>query len=206
MTKRYLTRLTFRMLSAFGVVLLMLSLDGCAIAPRFVGTTQVAMTKPIIFSSIYVYSFLDIRSKELGPKMITEIQRQLEVGLKNHGVVSEQHWFENDPVASEIASTGGSERIPVREVITRNAAAERKYGARYRLIVFPIQTTTGGDWAFYDFRWTVEDTITQRVVWSTTSQGKHMNWIMTDENSSQRAKVVVDGVISEMVNSGLLMK
>lgn len=137
--------------------------------------------------------------------MMTEIERQLGEGLKARGVESQQHWFERDPIASEFARTSySSERVPVREVIHYNQAQERAFGARYRLIAFPADTMTAGAWLHYDFNWLLEDANTQQVIWSTTSRSKHMNWVKNDEDSAERAKVLVDALLREMTSSGLL--
>ncbi|HET6231099.1 MAG TPA: hypothetical protein VFE05_13580 [Longimicrobiaceae bacterium] len=183
---------------------LTLAAGGCAMAPKFVGTTSLAGSPPVSVPSVYVYSFLDLRAADLGPRMIGGVEQQLASALRSHGVESEQHRFSEDPISAEFARVHGTERIPVREVIARNAADEGRFAAPYRLIIFPMQTTQSGSWYYYDFRWTLQDAKTQRVVWSTTSRGRHLNWMRSDENSTKRAQVIVDGVIGEMVSSGLL--
>ena len=180
----------------------MLLLTGCAISPDFTGTTQPITS--VQLDKLYIYSFLDVRANELGSTMMTEIERQLGEGLKVHGVESQQHWFERDPIASEFArSSYSSERVPVHEVIHNNAQQERAFGARYRLIAFPANTLAAGAWRHYDFNWVLEDSGTGQLVWSTTSRSKHMNWVKNDEDSAERAKVLVDAVLEEMASSGL---
>lgn len=182
-----------------GVALLLM---GCAITPDFTGTTQPTTT--VQLDKLYIYSFLDVRANELGPTLMTEIERQLGDGLKAHGVESQQHWFERDPIAAEFARTSyASERVPVREVIYYNQRQERAFGARYRLIAFPANTLAAGAWRHYDFNWALEDSNTQQVIWSTTSRSKHLNWVKNDEDSAERAKVLVDALLQEMESSGL---
>jgi len=178
--------------------------QGCAFAPSFSGTTVSSGIEPASLSRLYVYSFLDLRGDELGSSMMNEISRQLAAELQTRGITTEQHWFKNDPIAAEFARVRGTERIPVREVIAGNQEAERRFGSDYRLIIFPSNTVESGAWYYYDFRWAIEDTRTQRAVWSTTSRGKHMNWVSSNENAGARARLIVNGLISEMTRSGLL--
>lgn len=182
--------------------------QGCTFAPAFTGTTVPSGVEPASLSRLYVYSFLDLRGDQLGQTMIAEISRQLATEMDSRGIKIEQHWFKNDPIAGELARVQGTERsterIPVREVIVRNQEKERQFGSDYRLIVFPSYTLSAGAWYHYDFRWAIEDARTQRVVWSTTSRGKHMNWVSGDENAAARARVIVQGLIGEMTRSGLL--
>jgi len=178
--------------------------EGCAFAPSFSGTTVPSGIKPASLSRLYVYSFLDIRGNELGSTMMNELSRQLAAELQTRGIATEQHWFKNDPIGAEFARVRGTARIPVREVIVRNQEAERRFGSDYRLIAFPSNTVESGAWYSYDFQWVIEDTRTQRVVWSTTSHSKHMTWVSSNENAGARARVIVNGLISEMTRSGLL--
>lgn len=117
-------------------------LAGCATAPTFIDTT--APGEPTKVDKVYIYSFVDLRSTDLGSEFMVEIEKQLGEGFRALGVEPQQHWFRRDPIFLEMAvtlATGySSARIPVREVIARNAPSEQAFGAKYRLVVFiPFQ-------------------------------------------------------------------
>lgn len=183
-----------------------LALQGCAVAPSFHDTRMPGA--PVTFSRLYIYSFLDIADAALGPSLRRELSQQLAAGLESRGVSSEQHSFANTPVAGEFARVRNQEEhvesIPVGRVILQNAANERRFGAEYRLIAFPTQTRVVGSGRTYDIRWEIQDVRGARTVWTTTSRSRHTNWISTDENAAERARVIVDGLLSEMTSSGLL--
>jgi hypothetical protein len=179
---------------------LSIGLGACVYPTSMSFTETTRPSTPVTLSRLYVYSFLDLRVDELGSALMSEISRQLAAGLESCGVASEQHWFRDDPIAGQFARLRGSEVVPVRRVITQNRATERAYGSDYRLIVFPVQTTVEPGWIQYDFRWTLEDTRTNRIVWSTTSRGRHAR----GEDSEELAKDIVDGLITQMDVSGLL--
>jgi hypothetical protein len=103
-----------------------------------------------------------------------------------------------------LSAESSSEHILVGQVILQNAANERQFGSEQRLFAFPLQTTVAGAWRHYDIRWTIQNTRTGQVVWSTISRSSHMNWIRTDENSTRRARVIVEGLVSQMAASGLV--
>jgi hypothetical protein len=50
----------------------------------------------------------------------------------------------------------------------------------------------------------LEDTRTNRIVWSTVARGKHTNIGSPDEDPVARARLVVEGLIRQMDESGLL--
>jgi hypothetical protein len=180
---------------------LLLAAQACAYTTEFTGTTR--LETPIKLERVYVYSFIDIRTEDLGPKMMDEMERQLALGLENRGVASEQHWFLDDPLGAAYARSQRAERVPVRIVIERNAEAERRFGAPYRLVVFPSEMQVDGPNYTYDIDWRLEDARTNQVVWSTTSRATHINIYSRDEDPVNRARGLVDRLIIQMDRSGV---
>ena len=179
----------------------LLASQACAYPTKFSGTTR--LETPIKLERVYVYSFIDIRTEDLGPTMMDEMERQLALGLENRGVASEQHWFLDDPLGAAYARSRRAETIPVRAVIERNAANERRFGAPYRLIVFPTETSVDGPNYEYSIDWRLVDARTDQVVWSTTSHARHMNIYSRDEDSVNRARGIIDRLIIQMDLSGV---
>ncbi len=192
-------------------LLAVMSLSACATAPQF--TTSVADTE-VRVGSVYIYSFLDLREKELGPRNIAEIERQLGDTLASHGVRSKQLWFNRAPVRDEIAlnqqkrgnwflDLGTSVRVPVNEVIASNAEDEAAFGPQSRLVVFPLDTVRTDTGVTFQMRWVLADAVTQKVIWSTTSTTSNMNMWKSDEYPEKRAFMLVDGLIKELQRVGV---
>jgi hypothetical protein len=192
-------------------LLAVLVLSGCATAPKF--TTSVADTQTRV-SSVYIYSFLDLREKELGPKNIAEIERQLADTLTSHGVRSKQLWFNRAPVREEIAlnqqkqgnwflDLGTSVRVPVNEVIASNAEDEKAFGPQCRLVVFPTSTTETGTGVIVQLRWLLSEVSSGKVIWSATSNTNNMNMWKFDEYPEERAFMLVDGLVKELLRVGV---
>src|SRR5882762_160346 len=53
------------------------------------------------FQKVYVYSFVDIREKEIGPNFMVELERAFGEALTQSGVTSEQLWFLKSPYAAD---------------------------------------------------------------------------------------------------------
>jgi hypothetical protein len=192
-------------------LLAVLLLPACATAPKF--TTSVADTQTRV-GSVYIYSFLDLREKELGPRNIAEIERQLADTLSTHGVRSKQLWFNRAPVRGEIAlnqekrgnwflDLGTSVRVPVNEVIASNAEDEKAFAPQCRLVVFPLDTTQTGTGVIFQMRWVLADIATQKVLWSATSTTNNMNMWKNDEYPEKRAFMLVDGLVKELQRVGV---
>jgi hypothetical protein len=200
-----------RLLSGFLVSVVVLSASGCV--------TNNFRTPPPAFSgqapmrAVYVYSFLDLRENELGPKFLAEVQRQLAAALKGKGASSAQLSFNDSPLRAEYLlkeepvsgsrTRQASTRVPVGEVIATNLQAEGTFGAPYRLIVFPVSLTALSTGHRFDVRWDIYDTRTNARVWSATSETLHQNWISHDENPAERAKILVEGIILQMGKAGV---
>ena len=192
-------------------LLAVLMLSGCATAPKF--TTSVADTQARI-SSVYIYSFLDLREKELGPRNIAALERQLAETLTNHGVRNKQLWFTRAPVREEIAlnekkkgnwflDLGTSVRVPVNEVIASNAEDEKAFGPQCRLVVFPVSTTQTSTGMSFQMRWILAEVESGKVLWSATSNTNNMNMWKADEYPEERAAMLVDGLVKELLRVGV---
>jgi hypothetical protein len=189
-------------------LMMLLGLQACA--PTFKRVTR--PRPPITLSRVYVYSFLDVAADELGPQMIDEINRQLVAALEARGVAAELQAFKDAPITAELARmrTRGwdgkeSEQIPVGRVIMQNAANERRFGAGYRLVIFPDETLEGGMGEdAYWFTWTLHEAETHRQVWYTWSRSEHTNLLGFDRKPSVRARRLVIGFVRQMSAAGLI--
>jgi len=163
------------------------------------------------FQKVYVYSFVDIREKEIGPNFMVELERAFGEALTQSGVTSEQLWFLKSPYAADYSlqqtPTGaqkGTTRVPVREVIVANQKAESVFGPSHRMIIFPASITTGGSGPTYDFRWDIMDVKSGHLDWTATSSTIVTNFAKADENPVERAKLMVKGIVDEMRKAGVL--
>jgi hypothetical protein len=197
-----------------------LGLPGCAVTQVRTPVREFQGQRPV--SAAYVYSFMDLRERELGSKFLDQLRRQLGDALASHDVRSTQLSFSESPVRSEYAMgpdpargfswgllagrprESSSTRVPVREVVAANLAAESNFGASHRLIVFPAMLTQTGVGANFDVRWDLIDVVTGRLDWFSLTSTRHMNLIYKDENPESRAKALVDNVTAEMLKAGVL--
>jgi hypothetical protein len=178
------------------------SLAGCATTPKFSSSTS---SVGVQLDKIYVYSFLDVRQNVLGQHFLEDLKVELDQKFASHGVVTEQLWFRDSPVFSEFAAAGlTSVMVPIGRVIVGNRPTEVHFGARYRLVAFPLETTAAGSWNFYDFRWDLIDVTTGMKVWTTTSHAGKLNFAGPDEYPQKRADMIVGGLIGEMKKAGFL--
>jgi hypothetical protein len=187
-------------------LLAVICLSGCATAPTF--KTSVADSQARI-GSVYVYSFLDLREKELGPKNLAEIERQMGEALTRHGVRNKQLWFNRAPVRDEIAlnqqkrgnwflDLGTSARVPVNEVIASNAEDEKVFNPQTRLVVFPVDTVQTSTGVRIHVRWILAEAASGKVLWSAVSTTDNMNMWKADEYPEKRAFMLVDGLVKEL--------
>ena len=173
-------------------------------------TNQFSSTAPVVDgvalknSRLFVYSFLDLRDAEFGPGMLAEFDAQLIRELAKAMVTAKVLRFKNSEVGQYYATTNGGMSIPIGQTIGGNVREEQSLGADYRLIIFPSKMTLSGAWKFYDVRWDLIDIKTGKRIWTTTSQGKHLNMWRNDEDPQARAKTIVDGIVAEFQKSKLL--
>ena len=187
------------------VILLGLSaaIAGCA-TNQFTTVAPATEGLSIRNTKVFAYSFLDLRDAELGPSMLTAIDKQLTQALAKSGVTLAVLRFKDSDVGHSFSATSGGMAVPVRQTIDSNAKGEQALGADYRLIVFPSKMTLSGAWKFYDIRWELIDVKTGKRVWSSVSQGKHLTMWKNDEDPEGRAKTIVDGAVGEMKKGGLI--
>lgn len=177
--------------------------SGCA-SNQFVATQKPADGVSLKNAKLQVYSFLDLRDTELGPNLLSEFERQFTEQLARTPVEVRVLRFKNSATGKYFATTAGGMSVPVKDTIDGHANEEREFGASYRLIIFPSRLRLAGAWRFYDIQWELVDATTNRRVWGTTSQGKHMNAWSNDEDPKGRAKTIVDGIVAEMKNSQII--
>lgn len=189
---------------------LVLSLGGCASAPKF-KTTGFFPSLPM--TSVYVYSFLDVREHELGTNYMSEIEKQLGEALTQRGVRNKQLWFNRARIRDELAldaqtqrywrSIQSTEHIPVQAVMASNGADERAFAPSHVLVVFPTETAGTGVGYAYTVTWRLMDNV-RRVVWSATSRTDNVNWVKQDELPVERARALVVGLMKELDRNYLL--
>lgn len=198
-------------LRKFWFLILILCLSGCATTSFRKPPSPYSGANA--FEKVYVYSFVDIREKEIGANFMVELERTFGDALTKHGVTIEQLWFMKSPYASEYSlqqtSTGfqkGTTRVPVVEVITANQKAESAFGPSHRMIIFPASFTAIDGGPAYDFRWDIYDVKSGNLDWTATSTTSVTNWAKADENPVERAQMMVKGIIDEMKKAGVLSK
>lgn len=155
-------------------------------------------------SSVYIYSFLDMRESTFGPKLLAEFDTQFAAALKASAVTSTTLHFRDSEHGGYFAPASGAVASPVRQTVYMNLANERKFGAGQRLTVEPIKIFTQGAWHYYDIQWNLSDASTGKLIWTATSKGSHMNWVYGDENANERARKIVAEVIQQMQESKLI--
>jgi hypothetical protein len=192
--------------------IMVLALTGCATAPKF--QTQVAPQTSGV-NNLYIYSFLDVREKQIGANFLQEVQRDLQDELTQRGIRSKQLWFNNSPQRAQYSLTESDQRIvwrgrestiriPIPEVIAGNVGDERNFGARYRLVISPSGVSNTGIGFEYLVTWVMMDTRTGQVVWNASSKMKTVNLIKADEDPTGRAHLFVNGLMQEMTTDKLL--
>jgi hypothetical protein len=199
----------YAVLRKFWFLILILGLSGCATTSFRKPPPPYSGANP--FEKVYVYSFVDIREKEIGARFMAELERQFGEALTQNAVASEQLWFTKSPAAAEYSlqqtPTGvnkGTTRVPVVEVIVANQKAERAFDPSHRMIIFPASITTGGNGPTYDFRWDILDAKSGHLDWTATSSTTVTNWAKADESPVERAQLMVKGIVDEMKKAGVL--
>jgi hypothetical protein len=185
----------------------MLALLGClsACATNNFSTTKSDVAGVSIKDTrVYVYSFLDIRANDFGPSLVNEVDTQLISSLAASGVTSKVLQFKQSAVGQGYSLTGGGMTIPIGPTIKANLEDERAFNAKYRLVIFPSAMRLQGAWKMYEVRWDLFDAQTHALVWSGTSNGKHMSMYSNNENPKERAKTIVDSAMAAFAQSKLL--
>jgi hypothetical protein len=155
-------------------------------------------------TKVYAYSFLDLRDPEFGPSMLDELDRQLTAAFEASAVTLKVLRFRDSEIGRSYALTNGGMAVPIRQTIESNAYREKALGNDYRIVIFPRRIAPAGAWKNYEIRWDLIDVRTDRVVWSSISEGRHLTLWKADEEPHERAKVIVDSVIKEMKKGELI--
>jgi hypothetical protein len=169
-----------------------------------ISTAPIAEGTSLKGAKLFSYSFLDVRDTEFGPSMLSEIDKQLAAELGKSNIVMKTLRFKDSEPAKFFVSTNAGMTVPVKQVLDSNAPEEVKFGADYRLVIFPSKMTLSGAWKFYDIRWDVFDVKTGKRVWGSISQGKHLTMWKADEDPQGRAKTIIDAVVGEMRKGGVI--
>ena len=185
-------------MSAFGALL-----ASCA-SNQIVSTASAVEGASVKNSKIYIYSLLDLRDAEFGPSMLAEVEKLLTFELAKGAAISKVLRFKDSEIGRYYSTTSGGMSIPIKQMLDSNLHDEQGFGADYRLIIFPSKMTLTGAWKFYDIRWEIFDIKTNKRIWGSISQGKHLTLWKSDEDPQARAKTIVDAVIAEMRKSGIL--
>lgn len=162
-------------------------------------------------NAVYIYSFLDLREGALGKQFLAEVKRQLSDALSKEGIRTKQLWFNESPLRAQFSleakgpnQATNSTRVPVDEVVTASREDEQSFGATHRLLVFPTSVMMSNTGSNFDIRWTLIDSQTNKIQWSTTSFSSHTKWFLGDENPAGRATEFVDGLMAELRKSHVI--
>lgn len=154
-------------------------------------------------SHVYIYSFIDVRNNDLGPRMIAQVNEQLRARLAEYGVETRLVTF-RETSYGRYTSVTGSVAVPVPQIVEQNARAEQEFGADYRLVIMPTQITIYDAAQNYQITWDLFDVNTGEIVWSSSMRGNRTVWYSADEDAEGRAATIVDGLINQMVASNML--
>ncbi|HRQ86811.1 MAG TPA: hypothetical protein PLY16_01745, partial [Candidatus Saccharibacteria bacterium] len=112
--------------------------------------------------------------------------------------------FKNTETGKYYINTDAGAIVPVQTVINSNKTDEQLYGAENRLIIFPSKASFEQARIDYEIRWELVDVKSGQVIWSTMSEGFHMNAWVPDEDPQPRAKKIVDAIIKEMQRNKII--
>jgi hypothetical protein len=161
-------------------------------------------------SFLYVYSFLDVRQNEFTPKVLDQFDDDLTTRLNGAGITSkilrytESAKGKDEFFAAKTQVGDDSRAVPVSETIGGNLADERTTKARFRLIVFPANFTLSGAWRFYDIRFILMDTATNKRLLEYTYSGQHLVMMRDSENAQARSRKILDAAFAELKAKGFL--
>lgn len=160
-------------------------------------------------SSVYVYSFLDVRQNEYTAKVLDQFDADLTARLSGLKIGSNILRFRNSKMNRADEFYAGSHNlesraVPVMETVYSNLREERGTHARFRLIVFPSSYTVSGAWRFYEIRFILMDAETGARLWSYDYSGKHMVMMKNSENAEGRSKKILDKLFVALKAAGYL--
>jgi hypothetical protein len=153
---------------------------------------------------VYVYDFLDIRKEEYTPKVLDQIEGQLNTLLTQHNISSTLIRFRNTADGQFYADNSTSSVIPVQQIVEHNFSKEEEFSADYRLIVFPSRYEVFGAWRYYNIRWVVMDAYSGKSVFEYEYSGRHLVMWSNGENSESRGRKIIDALSQELSKAGLI--
>ncbi len=177
-------------------------LTACATA-TFDTPAKLGQRESITGTQIYVYSFLDLRRRDLGGGMVEAVNRQLGERLAERGVETRFLTY-SEATGKPVTGWPGSVSVPVARIVADHLNEEIGFGAEYRLLAMPSSMNLSGAGQRYQVLWSLVDVASGDEVWRTTLNGGRTVWLLQDEDAEARAAMFVDGVIAEMTRSGLL--
>lgn len=163
-------------------------------------------------ANLYVYDFLDVREKVYQPKVLDEIELQLNQWLATKAkavtfIRSQQTPFvknrDADSWQADISTEHEVDRVPVGQSIASNASAEAAVGSDHQLIVFPASFTVSGVWRFYTIRFVLVRK-SDRKMWQYFYEGSHMVMLKEGERSKSRAQKIVEQLAVAMAKDGII--
>ncbi|HEY3814015.1 MAG TPA: hypothetical protein VGL66_12390 [Caulobacteraceae bacterium] len=164
-------------------------------------------------SFVYIYTFLDVREVEFGPRLLDQLDSQLMADLEKGGARAKVLRFKASQPAQAYAfktqfpvrgSVYSTDPISVDETIQSNLADEAAVGARYRLVEFPVSVSVRGPHEYYAIRYTLIDCATGKTVWQVVNHGKHLIWVKVDEDAEGRARKMTEEVLEQLKTAGYL--
>jgi hypothetical protein len=176
----------------------LLLIASCATA-NYASKAPDQSAQSIAGAQLYIYSFLDARSGDLGERMVAQVNEQLTARLTERGVASRIVTYADTTDKPAV----GTIMVPVQEIIASRLEEEAEFGADFRLIVMPSDMMIYGANQNYEITWELIDVQTGEIVWTTTLSGSRTVWWNQNEASEGRARTVVDGLIEQMAASGL---
>ena len=173
------------------------------------GTAATPLPAKLQGSSVYVYSFLDVRQEQYTSKVLDQFDAELTRRLAALKIGSHILRFRQSRMnRSDEFYAGSANResraVPVMETVYSNLPEERAAQARFRLIVFPSDYTVAGAWRFYEIRFILMDAETSSRLWTYTYSGKHLVMLKDSENAEGRSKKILDKLFAELKSGGYL--
>lgn len=193
----------YRIIIKLCLVSIMAMLAGCVIN-NFDVAQPVASGVTLKSENLYIYSFLDLRASAFGPTTLEEFNKQLLQQLNASSVTAKVLNFKDSDVGHSYIATNSGMYIPIGQTIKDNLQDEKTFGARYRLVIFPTEVDFRGAWKFFDLRWVLYDTQTNKVVWETISHGKKNDFWSTNEDPQNRGGILAKGIMDALRKSNLI--
>lgn len=177
----------------------------CASPPDFKTGLQSRETSPI--NNVYMYSFLDLRVDIIGRNTLDLFEKYISHEFKERGIATKLLSFNTANMGgSALLEDGNGVEVPIGKVIETNIDKEMAFSTDYRLIIFPSYVRTGTGIVSYQIRWDIVKTKSGERIWSANSWTSNTIWMSNDEIPEKKAKVLVNGLFSQLESEGLVTK